>query len=64
MCIRDRSILGSTMGPRSALGDILDGLASGRFRPVIDRILSIEEIQDAHRLLEGREVAGKLVLIF
>lgn len=62
--MKNQSILGSTMGPRSAFVEILEGLAGGLFRPVVDRVLPIEEIQEAHRLLEGREVAGKMVLTF
>ena len=62
--MKNQSILGSTMGPRAAFGEIFAGVASGVFRPVVERVLPIEEIQDAHRSLEAREVIGKLVLTF
>jgi len=61
--IKNQSILGSTMGPRSAFGPILAGLASGALRPVVDRVLPLSEVREAHRLLESREVSGKLVLV-
>lgn len=62
--MKNQSVLGSTMGPRSAFRDILEGVATGLFRPVVHSVLPIEEIGRAHRLLEGREVVGKLVLTF
>ena len=60
--MKNQSVLGSTMGPRAAFPEIFQRVAEGSFRPVVDRILPIDEIQQAHRLLEGRQVCGKLVL--
>ena len=60
--IKNLSVLGSTMGPREALDEIFTGLASRELRPVVDRVLKMEEIQEAHRLLEGGEVVGKIVI--
>ena len=60
--MKNQSVLGSTMGPRAALPEIFQRVAEGSFRPVVDRVLPIDEIQEAHRLLEGRQVCGKLVL--
>jgi NADPH:quinone reductase-like Zn-dependent oxidoreductase len=57
------SVLGSTMGPRRAFAGILDGLAAGRLRPVVDRVMPMAEIREAHAALERGEVAGKLVLV-
>ncbi len=62
--MKNQSVLGSTMGPRTAFRNILDGVANGTFRPVVHSVLPIEKIADAHRMLEGREVVGKLVLTF
>ncbi|MEO0662223.1 MAG: zinc-binding dehydrogenase, partial [Planctomycetota bacterium] len=62
--MKNQSVLGSTMGPRAALPAIFDSVARGGFRPVVDRVLPIERIADAHRMLEAREVLGKLVLTF
>lgn len=62
--MKNQSVLGSTMGPRGAIAGILDGVARGALRPVVDRVLPIEDIAEAHRLLEGRGVVGKLVLTF
>ena len=61
--IKNISVLGSTMGPRSALEPIFERVASGTFRPVLDRSMPLSEVREAHELLEGRQVNGKLVLI-
>ena len=60
--IKNISILGSTMGPRSALPPIFERVASGAYRPVLDRSMPLSEVRAAHELLEGRQVNGKLVL--
>jgi len=59
---RQIAILGSTMGPKSALFAILDHVATGRLRPVVDRVLSLWDAREAHRILERREAFGKVVL--
>jgi putative PIG3 family NAD(P)H quinone oxidoreductase len=37
-------------------------LVTGEIRPVIDRVLPLEEVSEAHRLLAAGEIFGKLVL--
>lgn len=61
--IKQQSILGSTMGPRSAFGPIFAGVAKGVFKPVVDRVMPMSEARAAHELLESRQVAGKIVLV-
>lgn len=61
--IKNLSILGSTMGPRSALPEIFQAVAEGRYRPVLDRALPMSQAAEAHELLEGRGVVGKIVLL-
>jgi len=62
MFIKNLSVLGSTMGPRSALPTIFEHVAAGRYRPVLDRVLPLARAREAHELLESRQVAGKIVL--
>ena len=31
--------------------------------PVIDRVLALDDVAEAHALIEGRQVFGKLVLV-
>lgn len=57
------SILGSTMGRRGDLLEIARLLDRGVLRPVVGRTLSgLDSIGEGHRLLEAREVFGKVVL--
>ena len=61
--MKNQSVLGSTMGPRSAYAAIFDKVAAGSFRPVVDHVLPLSRVAEAHQLLEDREVCGKIVLV-
>ncbi|HVR42576.1 MAG TPA: zinc-binding dehydrogenase [Thermoanaerobaculia bacterium] len=56
------SILGSTMGSLAELHELFAHVEGGRLRPVVDRVLPLEEVAEAHRILENREAFGKIVL--
>ncbi len=56
------SILGSTMGSKSELHEILGHIEAGRLRPVLDRTFPLEAAAEAHRYLEDRKQFGKVVL--
>ena len=55
-------ILGSTMGSRSELRDVLKLVWNGKLRPIVDRVLPLSKAQEAHEILENGEQFGKLVL--
>lgn len=57
------SILGSTMGSRGSLHRIMQLVGEGRLRPVVDRVLPLSAVKDAHALLADRAVFGKIVLV-
>ena len=59
---RNLTIFGSTLAPKSCLFEVIDRVAAGQLRPIIDRVLPLGEIEAAHRALEGREAFGKIVL--
>ena len=61
--IKNQSVMGSTMGPKSAFPAIFARVASGVYKPVIDRILPLSKVREAHELLESRTVLGKIVLL-
>jgi NADPH2:quinone reductase len=60
--IKNQTVMGSTMGPRNALPTIMSRVATGVYQPVVDRVLSLSKVAQAHALLETRQVHGKIVL--
>lgn len=60
---RHLTFLGSFMGAKFELLDALPFVAEGRVRPVIDRVLSLQDAREAHELMMRREQFGKLVLV-
>ncbi len=56
------TILGSTMGSRGDLEVSLRLAAEGKLRPVVDRVLPLDQAPAAYEALEQRQVAGKVVL--
>lgn len=59
---RQVAIVGSTMGSKGDLFEILRHVEAGRLRPVVDRVMPLWDAVSAHRLLEERKVFGKIVL--
>ena len=54
--------IGSAQASRQTMDVLIGMAASGKIRPVIDRVLQLEETADAHRAIEARETFGKIVL--
>jgi len=57
------SLLGSTMGSKGELFQILRLVEEGRLKPVLDQTLPLADAPRAHRLMEDRAQFGKLVLV-
>ncbi len=55
-------LIGSTMGTPAELAAGWREVAAGRIRPVVDRVLPMSRIAEAHALLEARGAFGKVVL--
>ena len=56
------SLLGSTMGSLACFKRVLRFLGEGRLRPVVDRVLPLDECRKGHEALEAGEQFGKIVL--
>jgi NADPH:quinone reductase-like Zn-dependent oxidoreductase len=56
------SILGSTMGSRGELHQIARLVGERKLKPIVDRVLPLSEVREAHRILEEREQFGKIIL--
>lgn len=59
---RHLDVLGSFMGEKAELLEVLKFLGTGQLKAVIDREFPLEEAAAAHRHLEGRGIFGKVVL--
>ena len=55
-------ILGSTMGRKGDLITILRLFEEGSLKPVVDRVLPLSEVREAHKILEEGRQFGKIVL--
>jgi alcohol dehydrogenase len=58
----EHTMIGSDGWEPNDLRALIEAVASGRLTPVIDRILPLEEAAHGERLLENREVIGKVLL--
>ena len=59
---KNLSFLGSTMGSKSELLQLLQLVESGKLAPRLHAVLPLADIGRAHALIEGRDVVGKIVL--
>lgn len=57
------SILGSTMGSCHELMEVLEHVGTGALRPVVDTVLPLEKVAEAHQRLETRAGFGKTILV-
>jgi NADPH:quinone reductase-like Zn-dependent oxidoreductase len=60
---RHLTLLGSWMGRRAELLEVLKFVRSGALRPVVDAVLPLSEARRAHERIEAREHFGKVVLV-
>jgi NADPH:quinone reductase-like Zn-dependent oxidoreductase len=60
---RHLSVMGSWMGRRSELVDVLKFVRDGRLKPVVDSVMPLADARRAHEKLEAREAFGKIVLV-
>jgi alcohol dehydrogenase len=58
----EHTLIGSNGWYKDDLQTLLALIAEGRFAPVIDKVLPLEETAEGERLLEDREVVGKVLL--
>lgn len=61
--MKDLAIMGSYMGGKGELLEVLQFIERGKLRPVLDRTFPLKEAARAQQLLEERKHFGKLVLI-
>jgi NADPH:quinone reductase-like Zn-dependent oxidoreductase len=57
------SLLGSWMGRRAELLEVLRFIRDGRLKPVVDSVMPLAEARRAHERIESRGHFGKVVLV-
>ena len=55
-------VLGSNGWTRDDLAALLEGVRSGTMKPVIDRVLPLEQGIEGLRLMEDRKLFGKIIV--
>jgi NADPH:quinone reductase-like Zn-dependent oxidoreductase len=60
---RQYEVIGSTRANRGEMETVVRLVAERKLRPKIDRRFPLEAAPEAHRLLEGRDQVGKVVLL-
>ncbi len=62
--IKQQQIIGSTMGTRRDLIDLLALIERGKFKPIIAKVFPFEQVDEAHQFLQEGKGFGKVVLKF
>ncbi|MCZ2074316.1 MAG: zinc-binding dehydrogenase [Bryobacteraceae bacterium] len=60
---KQQSVLGSFMGPLGDLHRVLRFVFRKQLRPVVDKVLPLSAVREAHERLENKEQFGKIVLV-
>ena len=60
--LRARSLEEKIALARAFEAEAVPWFESGAVRPVVDRVLKLEEVQEAHRLADANQIVGKIVL--
>lgn len=60
--LRELRVLGSSSATETDLKEVLQMVAEGSIKPMIDRILPLKDVEIAHRLLMEKGVVGRIVL--
>lgn len=60
---RQHSLLGSFMGTKSDLLEVLPFFSQKKLKPVVDSVFSLKDIAAAHQRLESRGQFGKVVVV-
>ena len=62
MFVKQLRILGSRLGTMTDAVDAARQLSAGRFSPLIGAVLPLEELGEAHVLMDEGRVTGKVIV--
>ena len=60
--LRSRSIQEKNVILQGLKAEVWPLLEQGKVRPIVDRVMAIEEAEAAHALVESNETVGKVIL--
>jgi NADPH:quinone reductase len=60
--LRARGVAEKAALARQLVNEVWPGFADGSLRPVVDRVLPLDDVAEAHRVMEAGEHIGKIVL--
>lgn len=61
--MKQHTILGSTMASILAFKEVMEKIENGKYLPMVDKVIPMEDIRDAHEYLENRQQMGKVVVV-
>jgi len=61
--MKQQSILGSTMSDMQTFDDMLSLINENVIHPVVDRIVPMDKVKDAHEYIKTSGPVGKVVLV-
>jgi NADPH:quinone reductase-like Zn-dependent oxidoreductase len=62
MFAKQLRILGSRLGTMADTIDAARHLSAGRFHPLVDRVFSLDQLGEAHRLMDEGQLIGKAIV--
>ena len=62
--IKHQQIIGSTMGNRNDLIELIELIKNDKIKPIVGQIFPFHKIQNAHKMLEEGKQLGKIVIDF
>lgn len=59
---KHHSILGSYLGSRREMAEVMAHIAAGRLKPIVDSVFPLEQAPEAHRRMEQSHHFGKILI--
>ena len=61
--LKHLSLFGTYLGEKNELEELVNLVSLGAVKPLVHRIFELEDIQDAHKLIEEGKAIGKIVIL-
>ena len=51
------------MGSIYAFNEVMDKIKNGKYKPMVDKVIPMKDIRDAHEYIQNRQHKGKVVVV-